>query len=92
MTHPTPRGALERWVGLCARRPLSALALTLALAAASVALALTLRVNTNQLEMISASSRQVQDIHRVTDMIGGAGQLTVALRGARPEVLKGLLA
>ena len=88
MTHSSPRGALERWVGLCARRPLAALSLTLALAAASVALALTLRVNTNQLEMISATSRQVRDIHRVTDMIGGAGQLTVALRGARPEALK----
>ncbi|MBM4293154.1 MAG: export protein, partial [Deltaproteobacteria bacterium] len=88
MTHPSPRGALERWVGLCARRPLAALSLTLALAAAAVALALTLRVNTNQLEMISAASRQVRDIHRVTDMIGGAGHLTVALRGARPEALK----
>lgn len=88
MTHPAPRGALERWVGLCARSPLAALSLTLALAAASVALALTLRINTNQLEMISATSRQVRDIHRVTDMIGGAGQLTVALRGPRPEALK----
>ena len=82
------RSALARWVTLCARRPRAVLLGVLALTALSLASALTLGLNTNQLEMISADSRQVQDIHRVTDMIVGAGQLTIALRGQDPDQLK----
>jgi len=84
----TDRSALARWVQLCARRPRAVLFGLLTLTALSLASALTLGLNTNQLEMISADSRQVQDIHRVTDMIGGAGQLTIALRGQDPDQLK----
>lgn len=79
---------LTRWVALCALRPRAVLTGVLLLTGLSLALALTLGLNTNQLEMISAQSRQVQDIHRVTDMIGGAGQLTIALRGEDPIQLK----
>lgn len=82
------RGPLARWVALCAQRPRAVLLGVLSLTALSLAAALTLGLNTNQLEMISADSRQVQDIHRVTDMIGGAGQLTIALRGQEPDQLK----
>ena len=83
-----PQGPLARWVALCARRPGAVIVSVLALGLASLAAALTLGLNTNQLEMISADSRQVRDIHRVTDMIGGAGQLTLALRGEDPAQLK----
>ena len=83
-----PQGPLARWVALCARRPGAVIVSALALGLASLAAALTLGLNTNQLEMISADSRQVRDIHRVTDMIGGAGQLTLALRGEDPAQIK----
>lgn len=79
---------LTRWVQFCARSPKLVLLLTLGITAFSLMKALELKVNTNQLEMISSDSRQVKDVYRVTDMIGGAGQLTIALRGQDISLLK----
>ncbi len=47
-----------------------------------------LRINTNQLDLISQDLRQVKDVKRVVDMIGGSGHLILALRGADAELLQ----
>ena len=83
-----PKSLFQRWVSLCAHRPMLILLCFLTFSGGALFQALSLSVNTNQLDMISAESRHVKDIERVTDMIGGAGNLTVALRGDDPEHLK----
>ncbi len=47
-----------------------------------------LTINPNQLDLISQDLRQVKDVKRVVDMIGGAGHLIMALRGSDEDLLK----
>ncbi|MBP46494.1 MAG: export protein [Myxococcales bacterium] len=47
-----------------------------------------LTINTNQLDLISQELRQIKDIKRIIDMIGGNGHLILALRGKDPDTLK----
>ncbi len=47
-----------------------------------------LTINTNQLDLISQDLRQVKDVKRVVDMIGGTGHLILALRGRDQARLK----
>lgn len=58
------------------------------LTVASAFAASQLRINTNQLDLISQDLRQVKDVKRVVDMIGGSGHLILALRGGNPELLQ----
>lgn len=70
------------------RRPGAILLATLALVAVSTWTARNLVINTNQLDLISQDLRQVKDVHRVTDMVGGVGHLIIALRGNDEAALK----
>lgn len=63
------------------------LLLTLAVLSAWVSVQ-KLHVNTNQLDLISQDLRQVKDVKRVVDMVGGTGHLILALRGADEANLK----
>jgi uncharacterized protein len=47
-----------------------------------------LGLNTNQLDLIDQDLREVQDVKRVVDMVGGAGHLIIPLRGADSGTLK----
>lgn len=79
---------LKRWVSFCGRRPGLTVIATLGVALLSAICASQLRINTDQLEMLNAESREVRDIRYVNEMIGGAGRLTLALRGAERDHLK----
>lgn len=76
------------WSGLVVQRPGAVAGLLLALGLASGYAASTLTINTNQLDLISQDLRQVKDVKRVVDMIGGSGHLILALRGSDAEVLE----
>ncbi|MEK6606802.1 MAG: hypothetical protein AABZ30_03995 [Myxococcota bacterium] len=76
------------WAGLLVRRPGGVLAALLAVAALSAWASSRLTINTNQLDLISQDLRQVKDVKRVVEMVGGAGHLIVALRGSDERTLK----
>jgi predicted RND superfamily exporter protein len=78
------------WCALVVRRPGLLAMVLLALAAVSGILASRLSLNTNQLELISQDLRQVKDVKRISDMIGGAGTLIIGLRGNDEAMLKGV--
>ncbi len=80
---------VEAWTRLLLRRPGAVVLALLALAIASGVLAQRLTLNTNQLDLISQDLRQVKDVKRVVDMVGGAGHLIMALRGSDAAKLKG---
>lgn len=81
---------LEAWCGLVTRHPGAVAVVLLLLAALSAAGAARLTINNNQLDLISQDLRQVKDVKRVSDMIGGAGSLVIAVRGRDAAVLKGV--
>lgn len=85
MTNSAP---LLRWIQLCGRRPRLILGLTLLIALLSGLGALTLKINTNQLEMLDADAPEVTNVEHISKLIGGAGRLTLALRGSDPLILK----
>ena len=60
----------------------------LALAAACGVLASQLRIESDQLKLISQDLQEVKDVHRVVDMVGGAGYLMLALRSTDEATLK----
>lgn len=70
------------------RRPGFLVLLVIGLVAASVVLASRLSINTNQLDLISQDLRQVKDVKRVVDMVGGSGHLIIAFRGNDEVALK----
>lgn len=87
------RTLLERaaaaFADLLIRRPLPVAALVLVLAVVSAVSAQKwLRVNPNQLDLISQELRQVKDVKRVVDMIGGTGHIILALRSDNEELMK----
>lgn len=77
----------EGWLGLLTRRPGTLLVGLLLLCGLAGYGASGLTVNTNQLDLISQDLRQVKDVKRVVDMIGGAGHLIMALRGSDEQLL-----
>lgn len=81
------RSLVDRWVGLIVDRPGTLFVATLLIAALSAWGASNLTINTNQLDLISQDLRQVKDVKRVVDMIGGAGHLILALRGSDEKLL-----
>jgi predicted RND superfamily exporter protein len=70
------------------RAPRAVLAIVFLVAVVGGVLGSTLTINTNQLELLDPAIRPVTDIKRVIDMSGGAGVLTIALRGHDAEQLK----
>lgn len=78
----------QSWCRLVIAAPRAVLALVLLVAIVAGALGATLTLNTNQLDQLDPKLRAVADMKRVIDMSGGAGMLTVALRGDDPEALK----
>lgn len=73
---------------LVVRRPALVLATLVLLALASGWASSRLTVNSNQLELISQELREVKDVQRIVDMVGGTGFLIVALRSEDPAQLK----
>lgn len=49
-----------------------------------------LTINSNQLDLISQDLQEVKDVHRVIDMVGGAGYLMLGLRGEDEATLKAI--
>jgi predicted RND superfamily exporter protein len=89
----SPEGIQTRIARVFARaiiaRPGLCAGLLFALAvASSVAAVKILHVNTNQLDLISQDLRQVKDVKRVVDMIGGTGHLIIGMRGADEQNMK----
>ena len=80
--------SLKRWIQFNARNPLLVITLFLLLVSVSIFTSMHLQLNTNQLDSLNPQLRFVQDIRRVDEMIGGAGQLTVALKGEQTKELK----
>ncbi len=76
------------WCLVLLKAPGKVASALLLITAISFGLASQLRINTNQLELLDQDLRQVRNVKRVVDMIGGAGFLTLALRGNDPELLK----
>ncbi len=82
------RTIFDRLLALMTARPGTLLAILVILGTASGWGASQLTINTNQLDLISQDLRQVKDVKRVVDMIGGAGHLILALRGSDEKLLK----
>ncbi len=76
------------WSSVVVAHPGPVLAVFLVLTGLSAWGASSLTINTNQLDLISQDLRQVKDVKRIIDMIGGNGHLIVALRGNDPDLLK----
>lgn len=70
------------------RAPRTILAAVVLVAVVGGALGATLTINTNQLDQLDPGIRPVRDMNRIIDMSGGAGMLTLALRGGDSEQLK----
>lgn len=80
---------IATWFGeRVVRRPGTILLVTLAIVALGATLATRLYINTNTLDLISQDLRQVKDVKRVIDMVGGVGHMIVALRGSDEAALK----
>ena len=79
---------LSLWLELITRHAGRVCVVLIVLTVLSTWAASRLTVNTNQLDLISQDLRQVKDVKRVNDMIGGIGHLIVALRGKDPELLQ----
>lgn len=80
--------ALHRYADFVVAKPLAVLVTLLTLAAASLWATYHLKINSNQLDLISHELREVKDVKRVIDMVGGAGQLIIALRSSDEKTMK----
>ena len=76
------------WSRQMIRAPGRVLSIFIVLVGLSTWAATKLTINTNQLDLISQDLRQVKDVKRIIDMIGGNGHLILALRGKDPDTLK----
>ena len=87
MSTPSGRVPLQtriasRFADVVLARPgLVALVITLLAVVGGGAAYRWLHVNPNQLDLISQDLRQVKDVKRVVDMVGGTGHVIIALRG-----------
>jgi uncharacterized protein len=82
------KSLIAAWCRILIGFPEAVILVLLALTIASAFAASRLSINTNQLDLISQDLRQVKDVKRVVDMVGGAGNLILALRGDDEAVLK----
>ncbi len=73
---------------LVVRRPGAVLLVLLILGVLSSWAASKLTINSNQLDLISQDLRQVKDVKRVVDMVGGTGYLMLAIRSDDEKQLK----
>ncbi|MFZ5468247.1 MAG: efflux RND transporter permease subunit [Myxococcota bacterium] len=73
---------------LLVRRPAVVLLVLVVLAMLSGWASSRLTINSNQLDLISQDLRQVKDVKRIVDMVGGTGYLMLALRGDDEASLK----
>ncbi|MFW6369307.1 MAG: export protein, partial [Myxococcota bacterium] len=80
--------AAAGYARLLVRRPGVFLLAILAIGTGSLVAASDLGLNTNQLELIDQDMREVREVERIVDMVGGAGHFIIGLRGAEPDVLK----
>jgi predicted RND superfamily exporter protein len=85
------KNLLSRWVAFNFKHPFLCAILLFGLTALSVWQATKLTINSNQLDLISQDSKEVKNLKRVIDMIGGVGYLTVAFRAENPDLLKALV-
>ncbi len=85
------KSLLQRWLYFNFQHPFLCALLFLILVALSAWKATSLTINSNQLDLISQDLREVKNLKRVIDMIGGVGHLTVAFRGENAEELKALV-
>ena len=81
-------GLSRQWVNLVLTRYKAIVMGFILLAGVGGVLTSQLGINTNQLDLISKDLREVQDVKRVQDMIGGVGHIIVALRGNSPKNLE----
>lgn len=79
---------ITAYANLLIRRPGTVLVAVLLFAVVAGYGATKLRINTNQLDLISPKLKEVKDIRRIIDMIGGAGYLMVGVRGKDPKINK----
>ena len=85
---PHPRAPSHRFARLLCARPTGfILALTLLGALATWA-ASGLTINSNQLDLINQDLREVKDVKRIIDMVGGSGFLMLALRSEDEAKMK----
>lgn len=81
--------AAAGFASLLIRRPGTVALFVLLLAVGSaLSAAKWLRVNPNQLDLISQELRQVKDVKRVVDMVGGTGHVIIALRALDEDLMK----
>ncbi len=76
------------WTGLVVRYPALVTLGLLAVGAVALLLASQLTLDTNQLDLLDADMRAVTDAKQIIDATGGAGFLTLALRGSDTDRLK----
>src|SRR6185437_7745396 len=70
------------------RRPLVVIVTLLALGLGAGFATTKLRINSNQLDLISQDLREVKDVKRIIDMVGGSGYLMLALRSNEEARMK----
>jgi predicted RND superfamily exporter protein len=90
MSLTLPQRLARAYARLIIHRPVAVLLTLSLLALGSGWAASRLTINSNQLDLISQDLRQVQDVKRVVDMVGGAGFLMIGLRGDDEAQLKGV--
>ena len=86
--HSPEHRILAAYAKVVVKHPLAILLVILALLAGSVYAASKLTINSNQLDLISQDLREVKDVKKVIDMVGGAGYLMLGMRGADEPQLK----
>jgi predicted RND superfamily exporter protein len=82
---------LSRWIAFNFNHPILCAILLFTLTGLSVWQATQLTINSNQLDLISQDSKEVKNLKRVIDMIGGVGYLTIGFRAEDPNLLKSLV-
>lgn len=80
--------ASRAYANVITKHPLAVLVVLLVALVLSVLAASRLTINSNQLDLISKDLREVKDVKRVIDMVGGAGYLMLGLRGTDEPQLK----
>ncbi len=88
MKQSLPQRIAHAYASLIIRRPVAVILILSILALGSGWAASRLTINSNQLDLISQDLRQVKDVKRVVDMVGGAGFLMVGIRGEDEKALK----
>ncbi|MBI3182331.1 MAG: MMPL family transporter [Myxococcales bacterium] len=83
-----PAKAAGAYARLVVRRPALMLLVLVALGIGSGFASSKLTINSNQLDLISQDLREVKDVKRIVDMVGGTGYLILALRSDDEQRMK----